>query len=892
MTSVDGRVLKRGTFIRFLLFIIVVLFSPLITFAGSQTYSTSGSYTFTVPLNFSSITVEVWGGGGGGQDCTVLYAGTSAAKAYCSGGIWGGDSSFGTMIARGGHGSGGITNSTGDHSGGTASGGDINLTGEQGNWNGTNCPGKGGASPNGGGRSGGWPGGGGDGSCMPWGADGGGGGGYAKKTYSSNALTPGAKINVTVGAGGASRSAGGAVKVTWNDAVSTTASTTTTSVATTTATSTTTSQTAAIITNVHTYNITTSGAEIRWDTDIPSNSRVAVGTTAGAITSVYTAACNGGGYVTSHCVTISGLQAGTAYYYKVESMTSSNADAHSELQQFSTIAAPIVSIPNTSTSTTTTLPLIAITGFTSGTNSNGTVFAGVGFNNPLAADTITDAQVYIINASTGHKLPGIASKNAFGISYTSLYPGIADVDYLLIVKAGVQDVNGSKILTDYVSRRFQADASKLPKAATVQTVAATTTKIQAATTTTASIEPIFSGRVTLGGKGTSASMWAWSDRGEKLTPAVAADGSFSVLLTKGTIWHVGAGKKADGVGYKSTEITIDTRLVITSQDLALEKIERPLPKDVSIRRSSSDQVTVQADNGAQVVVPPHAVQTGGTSVTVTMNPTVEAPNQASASVVGIAYDITAKDNLGNQVTSLASSAQITLPYDPRDLEDLGITANALVPSYYDEQTKAWVKILSYKLDTINHTVTITVDHFTRFALVAAADVTPPTAPSKITSLYTDALVRLDWTNPTKDFDHAKVYRSTVMGKIGTVKAAEVFSGHFADADIVPTTTYYYTVRAVDPAGNESSNIDQIKVSTGIAPGTPSKITLSLKLGARGSEVVLLQNALINEGFLEADLNTGYFGKMTFAAVVKFQEKYADEVLVGSFTRNKINALYY
>jgi hypothetical protein len=38
--------------------------------SGSQTtitYTTAGSYTFTVPARVSSVTIKAWGGGGGGQ---------------------------------------------------------------------------------------------------------------------------------------------------------------------------------------------------------------------------------------------------------------------------------------------------------------------------------------------------------------------------------------------------------------------------------------------------------------------------------------------------------------------------------------------------------------------------------------------------------------------------------------------------------------------------------------------------------------------------------------------------------------------------------------------------------------------------------------------------------
>ena len=787
----------------------------------SQTYSTAGTYTFVAPSHADVITVEVWGAGGGGQQCHATAVSQPYPLLTCLGGGTGGTSYFSNVTAVGGHGAGTYSNISADlqpppnATGGPAQGGDINIQGEAGNWNIVANPGKGGGSPNGGGRSGGFPGGGGDGIFdNTWGSYGGGGGGYAKKTYATGQLMPGSQISVAVGSGGAYGGATGAVKITW------------------------------------------------------------------------------------------------------------------------TIATPVA------VATTTNPAPMSINTFNSVTKYGGTLMAGTIFNNALSPDPISDLQVYIVAVSTGQKIAGIATKYADGVSYETSAPVTAGADYQLLVKSTITDVYGSHLSTDYVSPIFRADPLKFPTATTTSATTTLanpspepTTHVTYTTTTPPDVitpphstttppvpilntptttpvidtsktvvAPIFQGHILLNGQGTNASLWAWSDRGEKLNPAVDSDGSFSVRLTKGTIWHLGAGKEADGAGYKSTEITVDTSMPIVSQDLTLEKIARPLPRDVVVQQSSSNQVNLQTDNGASVVVPPNAVETGGGPITVAMNPTVEAPNQPAATVVGAAYDITAKDHLGNQVTSLASSAQITLPYDPQDLADLGITAGALMPSYFDENTQTWIKISTFTLDTVNHLVIIQVNHFTRFALVAAADITPPPSPSGVSGSFTGGMVRLAWVNPAKDFDHAKVYRSTEKGKLGAVKASEVNGRLFVDADVAKTTTYYYTVRAIDPAGNESSNADQVQVSTGVSASS-KRLTTSLKMGARGSEVVLLQNALINERLLESDLNTGYFGKMTFAAVIKFQDKYAREVLapaglakgsgfVGSFTRNKINALFY
>ncbi|MDR3570924.1 MAG: hypothetical protein P4L81_01855 [Candidatus Pacebacteria bacterium] len=212
-----------------ILLIALFLCIPQVTLAdGSQVYTSPGTYTFTVPSSYNSLTVQVWGAGGGG-------AGGYSSDLY---GQSGGTSAFGGVTAYGGAGGGGAVNATPGTfgAGGSAGGGDVNTPGGNGTSNGSNpdmygnpvyYAGSGGGSPNGGsggsgaqgqppggsvdnactgcsGFPGNTPGGGGGnnyaGDTIAWGY-GGGGGGYAQKTYYYGQLP--ATVTVTVGSGGA-----------------------------------------------------------------------------------------------------------------------------------------------------------------------------------------------------------------------------------------------------------------------------------------------------------------------------------------------------------------------------------------------------------------------------------------------------------------------------------------------------------------------------------------------------------------------------------------------------------------------------------------------------------------------------------------------------------------
>src|SRR5437879_1522411 len=79
-----------------------------------------------------------------------------------------------------------------------------------------------------------------------------------------------------------------------------------------------------VISNIQTATITTSSSQIVWATNVPANSSVDYGTTTayGNSTPVDSA------MVTSHQVSLSGLAAGTTYYYQVNSTDSKGNNGH------------------------------------------------------------------------------------------------------------------------------------------------------------------------------------------------------------------------------------------------------------------------------------------------------------------------------------------------------------------------------------------------------------------------------------------------------------------------------------------------------------------------------------------------------------------------------------
>jgi hypothetical protein len=419
---------------------------------------------------------------------------------------------------------------------------------------------------------------------------------------------------------------------------------------------------------------------------------------------------------------------------------------------------------------------------------------------------------------------------------------------------------------------------------------------------------------------TDAFISAWSDQGGHEQTTSLLDGTYSFNLATNQTWHISAHKDNLQKSYSTDEQTVTTTKSKQSLDLIFIKNQATvLPQTVTTTQAPTQQTMVSVDDGARFTLPANAV-TSASSIAVEVKPTTEAPSHALSNVVSTAYDITVKNTAsGQKISQLSSLAEILLPYDEAELKAKGVALENVVPSYYDETTSSWTSVTNFTINKEKKVFVLHVNHLTRFALIAATDTKAPSSPTNIVADYvTPTDVKITWKNPTEDIHHSKIYRSDTFGVFGNIVAAEVFSNSFIDKTNNNTAkTYYYTVRTVDSAGNESTNSTQLAFlskgsqfasinasSSLLLP--PGQISLSddstvLDLGSRGDDVISVQKALKLDGFYTSGPITGYYGKLTKNAVIRFQNYYKNEILipngfkkptgmVGPATRKKIQEI--
>lgn len=118
---------------------------------------------------------------------------------------------------------------------------------------------------------------------------------------------------------------------------------------------------------------------------------------------------------------------------------------------------------------------------------------------------------------------------------------------------------------------------------------------------------------------------------------------------------------------------------------------------------------------------------------------------------------------------------------------------------------------------IQPTISGTVTGVNRTILGSGSDTVPPAAPGnvKVESTGSAPTLKISWDDPADtDLDKIRIYRSVFQGQAGVV----IYNSNrgvgiipikiYNDTNVVAGTTYYYTVKAVDFVGNESTGNTQ------------------------------------------------------------------------------------
>jgi hypothetical protein len=143
----------------------------------------------------------------------------------------------------------------------------------------------------------------------------------------------------------------------------------------------------------------------------------------------------------------------------------------------------------------------------------------------------------------------------------------------------------------------------------------------------------------------------------------------------------------------------------------------------------------------------------------------------------------------------------------------------------------------------------------------------PGAPTGLLAVAGNGDVKLDWNdNPEQDLAGYDVYRSTSAGGPYTkLNSSHLNSAPYTDASATNDTRYYYVVRALDTAGNESSTASEVSAKPYSSPyrdavtSTPGLISY-WRLG-EGSGSRAADQQLANHGAYQGALELGAQGAL-------------------------------
>jgi len=146
--------------------------------------------------------------------------------------------------------------------------------------------------------------------------------------------------------------------------------------------------------------------------------------------------------------------------------------------------------------------------------------------------------------------------------------------------------------------------------------------------------------------------------------------------------------------------------------------------------------------------------------------------------------------------------------------------------------------------------------------VTVLDITPPSAPSNLTAIYSNGAVSLSW-QVSSDNSGAvagyNIYRSTnTGGPYEKLNTNLVLESNYTDTSLTGGSTYYYVVTAVDNVGNESNYSNEAIITATSEPPAEDELNQIQSLLAG------LKTQIQNSTITPKGIKTSLFAKLTAA----------------------------
>jgi transcriptional regulator with XRE-family HTH domain len=139
-------------------------------------------------------------------------------------------------------------------------------------------------------------------------------------------------------------------------------------------------------------------------------------------------------------------------------------------------------------------------------------------------------------------------------------------------------------------------------------------------------------------------------------------------------------------------------------------------------RFTQTVIAKSADNNVQITINRDVIgknKYGQALSRIDINPMAAPPAPPEkSSIIGLVYD------LGPAGATFAPPITLTFTYNPASLAE-GVAEADLTVAYYDSSLPDWVTLENVTVDTVNHTVSADISHFTAFAVVAYEPVPAP-----------------------------------------------------------------------------------------------------------------------------------------------------------------------